>query len=108
AVCVFVGVPPLRRRAPSPCTTLFRSDLLARAPSLDWLKPYVRGRSTWNLMLAVPRARAGASASADDTVAGELRLRSNLVGTRLRSEEHTSELQSRENLVCRLLLEKKK
>src|SRR5690606_41495243 len=34
------------------------------------------------------------------------------VGHRLaagkRSEEHTSELQSRENLVCRLLLEKKK
>src|SRR5690606_41816326 len=29
-----------------------------------------------------------------------------LVG--VRSEEHTSELQSRENLVCRLLLEKKK
>src|SRR5690606_40997192 len=27
---------------------------------------------------------------------------------RARSEEHTSELQSRENLVCRLLLEKKK
>src|SRR5690606_41819060 len=29
-------------------------------------------------------------------------------GLELRSEEHTSELQSRENLVCRLLLEKKK
>src|SRR5690606_3985623 len=29
-------------------------------------------------------------------------------GGRVRSEEHTSELQSRENLVCRLLLEKKK
>src|SRR5690606_40739821 len=28
--------------------------------------------------------------------------------TSYRSEEHTSELQSRENLVCRLLLEKKK
>src|SRR5690606_41690357 len=28
--------------------------------------------------------------------------------TENRSEEHTSELQSRENLVCRLLLEKKK
>src|SRR5690606_41147931 len=27
---------------------------------------------------------------------------------KMRSEEHTSELQSRENLVCRLLLEKKK
>src|SRR5690606_39600762 len=31
-----------------------------------------------------------------------------LVAGGLRSEEHTSELQSRENLVCRLLLEKKK
>src|SRR5690606_39924592 len=30
-----------------------------------------------------------------------------LVWGPLRSEEHTSELQSRENLVCRLLLEKK-
>src|SRR5690606_40183168 len=29
-------------------------------------------------------------------------------GAGFRSEEHTSELQSRENLVCRLLLEKKK
>src|SRR5690606_41654078 len=31
-----------------------------------------------------------------------------LGGEQARSEEHTSELQSRENLVCRLLLEKKK
>src|SRR3712207_2003096 len=30
------------------------------------------------------------------------------VGNRMRSEEHTSELQSRQYLVCRLLLEKKK
>src|SRR3712207_6873954 len=30
------------------------------------------------------------------------------LGTRPRSEEHTSELQSRQYLVCRLLLEKKK
>src|SRR2546427_5373475 len=29
-------------------------------------------------------------------------------GYRVRSEEHTSELQSQSNLVCRLLLEKKK
>src|SRR5688572_31215289 len=29
-------------------------------------------------------------------------------GTKKRSEEHTSELQSQSNLVCRLLLEKKK
>src|SRR2546430_12836545 len=30
------------------------------------------------------------------------------LGNELRSEEHTSELQSQSNLVCRLLLEKKK
>src|SRR5690606_42051778 len=35
-------------------------------------------------------------------LAGTIRVR------HTRSEEHTSELQSRENLVCRLLLEKKK
>src|SRR3712207_7294130 len=32
----------------------------------------------------------------------------NSAASRLRSEEHTSELQSRQYLVCRLLLEKKK
>src|SRR5690606_40062354 len=37
----------------------------------------------------------------------DLRAAADLVGGD-RSEEHTSELQSRENLVCRLLLEKKK
>src|SRR5690606_41699034 len=35
---------------------------------------------------------------------GPLRLRRRVPRGRLRSEEHTSELQSRENLVCRLLL----
>src|SRR5690606_42056365 len=42
---------------------------------------------------------------------GHLRVPSNgqsVVLPPSRSEEHTSELQSRENLVCRLLLEKKK
>src|SRR5215475_4852749 len=36
------------------------------------------------------------------------RARPGRASRRRRSEEHTSELQSRENLVCRLLLEKKK
>src|SRR2546430_6818879 len=38
---------------------------------------------------------------------GSAKLRANCSG-RSRSEEHTSELQSQSNLVCRLLLEKKK
>src|SRR5690606_12549025 len=37
----------------------------------------------------------------------ERELRAGRTGLFARSEEHTSELQSRENLVCRLLLEKK-
>src|SRR5690606_41733222 len=46
----------------------------------------------------------GAAGRQDRQVAGLVEL----VERRFRSEEHTSELQSRENLVCRLLLEKKK
>src|SRR2546427_1902521 len=40
--------------------------------------------------------------------AGSSSPRSRSAGRRSRSEEHTSELQSQSNLVCRLLLEKKK
>src|SRR5690606_40603901 len=53
--------------------------------------------------------------SVPSTVKGRVRARDRLLAFRRapalargRSEEHTSELQSRENLVCRLLLEKKK
>src|SRR5690606_40347058 len=38
---------------------------------------------------------------------GKVRHDAGKMAGRMRSEEHTSELQSRENLVCRLLLEKK-
>src|SRR5690606_20114849 len=48
------------------------------------------------VVTAAPAPRAGAGRSAGRGRCGT------------RSEEHTSELQSRENLVCRLLLEKKK
>src|SRR5690606_40959145 len=37
----------------------------------------------------------------------EVKISPDISGEVVRSEEHTSELQSRENLVCRLLLEKK-
>src|SRR2546430_9904971 len=41
-------------------------------------------------------------------VAGDAEHAGDVVRMDLRSEEHTSELQSQSNLVCRLLLEKKK
>src|SRR5690242_21149791 len=59
----------------------------------------------------IPRARSPTSSAAPATSrprtpARPARCRSGAVPTR--SEEHTSELQSHVNLVCRLLLEKKK
>src|SRR5690606_40288649 len=50
------------------------------------------------------RCALGLPGVVEDVVALDQRPRA---GTGVRSEEHTSELQSRENLVCRLLLEKK-
>src|SRR5690606_39349351 len=51
------------------------------------------------------RRIAEAIAATTTTVPSKLRSKA---ANASRSEEHTSELQSRENLVCRLLLEKKK
>src|SRR5690606_40877767 len=51
--------------------------------------------------------RTSLSESHESRARGPTR-RSRTVSNERRSEEHTSELQSRENLVCRLLLEKKK
>src|SRR5690606_40685625 len=54
------------------------------------------------------RGRLGSSAGLVDDPHGLARAPVLGRGGRARSEEHTSELQSRENLVCRLLLEEKK
>src|SRR5687768_18551676 len=56
--------------------------------------------------LVAVRARHGAVAEAHACGVGALQVFPLM--TELRSEEHTSELQSRLQLVCRLLLEKKK
>src|SRR5687768_17877992 len=58
-------------------------------------------------LLGVQNRRCGQSAGWHDGAAGGVAWQRALAGGR-RSEEHTSELQSRLHLVCRLLLEKKK
>src|SRR3712207_7473891 len=84
-----------------PYTTLFRSSFLYRSARYDRScltcrsKPLVaQPRDT-----PLPEPSSGAAWGGDDHVAD--------AGMR-RLEEHTSELQSRQYLVCRLLLEKKK
>src|SRR2546430_9215930 len=53
---------------------------------------------------AISRQRAGSPNTLDEMPLAV----SPSITLRIRSEEHTSELQSQSNLVCRLLLEKKK
>src|SRR5436190_2368291 len=77
-----------------PYTTLFRSHT-ARA------QPF---RGAGGFGTALPAAWGGGGRFAHDC---DL-TRSRKYITRFRSEEHTSELQSHSDLVCRLLLEKKK
>src|SRR2546422_5002994 len=75
---------------------------MIRRPPRSTLFPYTTlFRSTGTLEVTVRNVAPTVSAGTD---------RSAVEGTAvtLRSEEHTSELQSRLHLVCRLLLEKKK
>src|SRR3712207_8366127 len=87
-----------------PYTTLFRSRLVHR-PLVD--RPLAEVADADPVLAAVldregdPRGQR--DVAADDGVAAE----EALLGVEERSEEHTSELQSRQYLVCRLLLEKK-
>src|SRR3712207_8905438 len=88
-----------------PYTTLFRSlrgDAIEVIPQL--LDADLELLHAGALLVHHVRGRAGDEVRVLQTLlhAGEL-----LVGPG-RSEEHTSELQSRQYLVCRLLLEKKK
>src|SRR5690606_40148714 len=81
-----------------PYTTLFRSIWPIEGEEID-LAEVAREALLLALPLA-PLCRDDCTGPAPDAFP---------TGTDLpRSEEHTSELQSRENLVCRLLLEKKK
>src|SRR5947208_13868925 len=86
----FLLLPPPPISTLFPYTTLFRSDLDRH------LLPEHEGR-------IVPlRHRQGVQCGGSDDVPGSVRHHHG------RSEEHTSELQSPDHLVCRLLLEKKK
>src|SRR5947209_11194445 len=75
-----------------PRSTLFPYTTLSRSPQALRARRAGLPSPLWPAKGRGERARAGAQSGSSS----------------LRSEEHTSELQSRQYLVCRLLLEKKK
>src|SRR5438132_13172123 len=75
--------------------------LMIRRPPRSTLFPY----TTLFRSHCPQGSRAGAGWGPERAMSGELRAE---IRRRVRSEEHTSELQSHSDLVCRLLLEKKK
>src|SRR3712207_7414945 len=81
-----------------PYTTLFRSRVARDARPLAEVIAAVDGHERHIHAQAAERVE---ERRGDERVAG-------VIDRDARSEEHTSELQSRQYLVCRLLLEKKK
>src|SRR5947208_8574756 len=85
---------------------------MIRRPPISTLFPYTTLlRSVENEAQIIATARAVRDAGATILRGGAYKPRSSpysFQGLGLRSEEHTSELQSPDHLVCRLLLEKKK
>src|SRR3712207_7023487 len=91
-----------------PYTTLFRSRSRLRQPDLPEQR-LVDRRGAEVVVDAERGAGVALRVEVDDQDADAVhRERSGEVHRARRSEEHTSELQSRQYLVCRLLLEKKK
>src|SRR2546422_7648250 len=80
-----------------PYTTLFRSPVAAGRTDPERLR---EGELVYTGALRTPAEAIAVTVPLDGRPTG--------VSTEGRSEEHTSELQSRLHLVCRLLLEKKK
>src|SRR2546422_2976944 len=82
-----------------PYTTLFRShpDMVSFAGVAPILVHRARTRETWQVAGVGPYPRALTLEYFRERYGGQIR-----------SEEHTSELQSRLHLLCRLLLVKKK
>src|SRR5436305_3048053 len=98
--------PPPPRPIPLPYTTLFRSRYSCTSALVrtNWSQSTVTGSASVGAALAGPKKVSVKAYDADGTRSLVFSLTYPLSN---RSEEHTSELQSRPHLVCCLLLDKK-
>src|SRR3712207_8461073 len=97
-LCLMIRRPPISTLFPY--TTLFRSRILVKKENLcQWMEvvSYHGGISGLNKLLFLRQMEE----------LWKLDKKRSSICLKNRSEEHTSELQSRQYLVCRLLLEKK-
>src|SRR3712207_8576971 len=81
-----------------PYTTLFRSPAACLRNVLHATRDFI----------SCMQSKVGPGITAAVSTRHRAATRCSTTGRKARSEEHTSELQSRQYLVCRLLLEKKK
>src|SRR5690242_21476275 len=103
----YLMIPPHLRSTLFPYTTLFRSRALeqSRAAADAWSAFLT---ATALKMVGTMAGRWFEDAEIEESAWLHDQLREEIAIGQGRSEEHTSELQSHVNLVCRLLLEKKK
>src|SRR5690606_39760712 len=105
--CCFRLLPrPPRSSTLFPYTTLFRSERGTPPAGSPFFRFHVIDMQG-DLQVEAGVPVAAPMEGEGDIVPGVIPAGRYAVATHVRSEEHTSELQSRENLVCRLLLEKK-
>src|SRR3712207_7613709 len=91
-----------------PRSTLFPYTTLFRSLRMPWTRAFAfwRAGSARSPVARIASYQSVAKRSISWSSKGEILVQADVL--QRRSEEHTSELQSRQYLVCRLLLEKKK
>src|SRR5438132_9922657 len=92
----------------APATADGNPFLAARHEFMNAFGDLARGKRNWQLIAYALAGLLALLAIADLRLAASSRVVPYVVRVDPRSEEHTSELQSHSDLVCRLLLEKKK
>src|SRR5690606_41444035 len=98
----------LTRSTLFPYTTLFRSGVDSFKLLVEINKQAAKNNRVIDCLLQIHIATEDTKFGLDEGELDQILNSHELRELTNRSEEHTSELQSRENIVCRLLLEKKK